>query len=469
MFSRRECLAGIPYVFARAAAKPKRNVLFIAIDDLNDWVGCLGGYPGVQTPNLDQLAKQGVLFRSAHCAAPLCNPARAAILTGRQPAATGVYNNNQPYSGAAPLEGALTLNQHFKNSGYVTLGSGKLYHGTYGKFADRKGWDDYRVTQDRARFATPGLQAGAAAQGNFDFGPTSGGDEDMLDYETTGWVAGHLGRKQPAPLFLACGITKPHLAWYVPKKYFDLYPLENISLPIVKDDDLNDIPPAGVKMAKQNRDHERITAAGAWKRAVQAYLASISFADAMVGRLLRALETGPHAGKTTVMLWSDHGWHLGEKLHWRKFTLWERSTRNVLMVQAPGVTRPGGVCDSAVSMMNLYPTLAELEGLGPTGKQDGVSMMRLLENPRAKWQKPVVTTFGRGNHSVRTGDVKQGWRYIRYRDGSEELYDRAIDPNEWTNLAGKSQYQSRLELMRTHLPTVDAEDAPAAESDATDV
>ncbi|MBZ2183460.1 MAG: sulfatase [Bryobacter sp.] len=469
MFSRRECFAGIPYVFARAAAKPKRNVLFIAIDDLNDWVGCLGGYPGVQTPNLDQLASQGVLFRSAHCAAPLCNPARTAILTGRLPAATGVYNNNQPYSRAVPLDGVITLNQHFKQSGYVTLGSGKIYHGTYGKFADRKGWDDYRVTKDRARFTTPGPQAGQASQGSFDFGPTAGGDEEMLDYETAGWVAGHLSRKQPAPLFLACGITKPHLAWHVPKKYFDLYPIDNISLPIVKADDLNDIPPAGVRMAKQNRDHERITDAGAWRRAVQAYLASISFADAMVGRLLRALETGPHAGNTTVMLWSDHGWHLGEKLHWRKFTLWERSTRNVLMIRSPGVTRPGGTCDSAVSMINLYPTLVELEGLGPAGQQDGVSMMHLLANPRAKWQRPVLTTYGRGNHAVRTGDLRQGWRYIRYRDGDEELYDRSTDPNEWTNLAAKRESQARLELMRRLLPAVDAPDAPQAESDSTDV
>lgn len=462
-------MGGIPYVFAKAAAKPQRNVLFVAIDDLNDWVGCLGGYPGVQTPNLDNLARQGVLFRSAHCAAPLCNPARAAILTGRMPSSTGVYDNNQPYRGSRELEGVVTLNQHFKNNGYVTMGSGKIYHGTFGKFADQGGWDDYRVTQGNSTLPQKGRQAGEAAQGNFDFGATAGGDEEMLDYETTGWIAGHLSRKQPAPLFLACGITKPHLAWHVPKKYVDMYSLENISLPIVKEDDLDDIPPSGVKMARQNRDHERITGAGAWKKAVQAYLASISFADAMVGRVLRALETGPHAGNTSVVLWSDHGWHLGEKLHWRKFTLWERSTRNVLMVKAPGLTRPGGICDAAVSMMNLYPTLLDMEGLGPAGQQDGVSMLRLLENPRRKWERPAVTTYGRGNHAVRTGDVKQGWRYIRYYDGGEELYDRARDSHEWVNLAGKPEWSTKLAEMRRALPEQNCEDAPREKSDATDV
>ncbi len=469
MLNRRSFLAGAPFVFAKAAAPPKRNVLFIAIDDLNDWVGCLGGYPGVKTPNLDQLARQGVLFRSAHCAAPLCNPARAAIMTGRLPSATGVYDNSQPYSGSKVLEGVLTLNQHFKNSGYVTLGSGKIYHGTYGKFSDKKGWDDYGMMTGKMERPSPGPQAGAAAQANFDFGPTKTGDEEMHDFETAQWINGHLGRKQPAPMFLAFGVTRPHLPWYVPKKYFDMYPLEAVTLPIVKEDDLEDVPPAGRKMALQGRDHERITKAEGWKKAVQAYLASITFADAMVGKVLRALETGPHGQNTTVMLWSDHGWHLGEKSHWRKFTLWERSTRNLLMIKAPGVTQAGGLCDSAVSMINLYPTLAELEGLGKPGQQDGVSMMPLLKNPKAKWQRPVLTTYGLENHTVRTGGVKEGWRYIKYRDGGEELYDRARDPNEWTNLSGLPAMASKKAELIRYLPVTNEPDAPRAKGDPTDV
>ena len=248
-----------------------------------------------------------------------------------------------------------------------------------------------------------------------------------------------------------------------------MYPLDAITLPIVQEDDLADIPPAGRKMALQNRDHERITKAESWKKAVQAYLASISFADAMVGKVLRALETGPHAQNTTVMLWSDHGWHLGEKSHWRKFTLWERSTRNVLMVKAPGVTQAGGICDSAVSMMNLYPTLVELEDLGKAGPQDGVSMLPLLKNPKAKWQRPVLTTYGRENHTIRTGGVKEGWRYIRYSDGGEELYDRAKDPNEWKNLAALPELAAKKAELAKFLPAINEADAPKAKSDPTDV
>lgn len=469
MFSRRSFFGAAPLVLTRAAAAPKRNVLFIAIDDMNDWIGCLGGYPGVQTPNLDQLAKQGVLFRSAHCAAPLCNPARTAIMTGRQPSSTGVYLNNQPYGGSKVLEGVLTLNQHFKNSGYLTLGAGKIYHGTYGQFADKKGWDDYGQPKGKMELPGPGLQAGAAAQGNFDFGPTKTGDEEMNDFQTAQWVGGHLSRKQPQPLFMAFGLTRPHLPWFVPKKYFDLYPLDAISLPIVKEDDLDDVPAAGKTMALQGKDHARITKADSWKKAVQAYLASISFADAMVGKVLRSLESGPNANNTTVMLWSDHGWHLGEKLHWRKFTLWERSTRNVLMVKSPGVTQTGGICDSAISMMNLYPTLLELEGLGKAGEQEGVSMMPLLRNPKLKWQIPVLTTYGLGNHAIRSGGVKEGWRYIRYNDGGEELYDRTKDPNEWTNLAGKPEFAQKQKELANFLPASDQADAPKSIVGSEDV
>ncbi len=468
MLTRRELLAAAPLVFAKAA-QPKRNVLFIAIDDLNDWVGCLKGHPQVKTPNLDQLARQSVLFRSAHCAAPLCNPARSAIMTGKMPATTGVYLNDQPMSGSPVLNGAITLNQHFKTSGYITLGAGKIYHGTYGKFADKKGWDDYGLGDGHMKLPKPGLQAGAAAMGNFDFGPTETGDEEMHDFVTANWVNGHLSRKQPTPMFLACGITRPHLPWYVPKKYFDMYPLDSISLPLVKEDDLADVPEVGRKMAvTNNRDHERITKSEGWKKAVQAYLASITFADAMVGKVMRALETGPHANSTTVMLWSDHGWHLGEKNHWRKFTLWERSTRNVLMVKSPGVTQPG-MCDAAISMCNLYPTLVELEGLGKVAEQDGVSMLPLLKNPKAKWQRPVVTTYGYKNHAVRTGGLESGWRYIRYHDGGEELYDRAKDPNEWTNLAALPEFVARKAELAKHLPASDAPEVVKVKPDPTDV
>jgi len=269
-------------------------------------------------------------------------------------------------------------------------------------------------------------------------------------------VAQHLSKRHDKPLFLAYGLAKPHLPWFVPKKYFELYPLDKIQLPIVKEDDLDDIPEAGRKMALQNKDHQRITQSESWKKAVQAYLASITFADAMVGRILRALETSPNATDTTVMLWSDHGWHLGEKRHWRKFTLWERSTRNILMVNSPGLTKPRGVCDRTVSMLDLYPTLNEISGLSAPAGLAGTSLVPLLKNPKAPYDKPAITTYGFGNHAVRTSTM----RYIRYNDGGEELYDRPKDPNEWTNLAAQPAYAARKADLVKFLPAYDAPEAP---------
>ncbi len=457
--TRRALLSSLPLLQIKAAA-PKRNVLFIAIDDLNDWIGCLGGR--ALTPNLDRLAAQGVLFSSAHCAAPLCNPARTAIMTGRRPASTGVYDNNQPYPTAPALNGVLTLNQHFKNNGYLTLGSGKIYHGTYGKFADKKGWDDYGQPQSDYRLPGPKPRAGAAAQGNFDFGPTSGDDTEMNDFHVVDWVSSQFATKRNQSLFLACGIYKPHLPWYVPQKYFNLYPLDKVELPVVKEDDLNDVPAEGVRMAKPNGDHARITKADAWKKAVQAYLASISFADAMLGRLLRNLETSPYANDMDVVLWSDHGWHLGEKLHWRKFSLWERSTRNVLMAKVAGVSKAKARCDRPVSMIDLYPTLVETFALPKVDGLDGQSLTTWLKNPAAPKKDPVVTTYFRNNHAIRS----ENWRYIRYHDGGEELYDRRKDPNEWTNLASLPEMAKQKAELAQWFPTRNEADAPKSEGGA---
>jgi arylsulfatase A-like enzyme len=347
------------------------------------------------------------------------------------------------------------MNQHFKNSGYLTLGCGKIYHGTRGAFADVKGWDDYGQPKDTSKLAgTPPLSP--AGQAHFDWGPNTTGDEAMHDYQTTEWIGKHLQTKRDQPMFLACGFTRPHLPWYVPQKYFDMHPLDKVQLPIVKEDDLDDVPEIGKRFAKPQGDHARVTKANEWKKGVQAYLAAITFSDAMVGRVLHSLEAGPNAGNTMVCLWSDHGWHLGEKLHWRKFTLWERSTRNILMFAAPGVTKTGAACDRTVSMMDVYPTLLDLAGLKAPGAQDGETLVPWLHNPAAGKKTPAVTTYLMGNHAIRT----DAWRYIRYKDGTEELYDRAKDPNEWTNLAATPESASLKRDLARWLPKHDAPDAP---------
>ncbi|MGH9627195.1 MAG: sulfatase-like hydrolase/transferase, partial [Bryobacteraceae bacterium] len=269
-------MSGLP-----GAAQPagqRQNVLFIAIDDLNDWIGCLGGYPGAKTPNLDRLAARGLLFTNAHCSAPVCNPSRASIMTGIRPSTSGVYENRQPMRKSTALQDAVTLPQHFMAHGYRAAGSGKIYHGRY---PDPQSWDEYFPSQKQNKPPDPVPDQvpanGIPGTGNMDWGALENSDKDMGDWKVTDWVAGELNKKQDKPFFLACGIFKPHLPWHVPEKYFDMYPLDSITLPNVKEDDLKDVPPIGKKLALRSGDHKRVTEHKQWRQAVQAYLASLTF------------------------------------------------------------------------------------------------------------------------------------------------------------------------------------------------
>lgn len=417
----------------------KPNVLFIAVDDLNHWVRHLGRNPQAKTPNIDRLAARGVTFTRAYCAAPLCNPSRAALMSGLRPSTTGVYLNSTDWRPLIPEE--RTLPSHFRGHGYRVAGAGKIYHGGFDR---RSEWDDYyKFAGAGGRGVDGPLKRGGA--GGINFAELDGDDDVLADHHVVSWTIGELGKERDRPFFLACGIFRPHLPWNVPKKYFDLYDLEDIRLPPVKESDLDDVPPAGVRMANPGGDHAAITGAGIWKECVRAYLASISFADAQVGRLIDALDASPHRDDTIIVLWGDHGWHLGEKLHWRKFSLWEEATRAPLIWVVPGTTKPGGVCDRTVDFMSIYPTLSDLCGLPVPGHVEGPSIRRLLADPKAEWSTPALTTYGFRNHAVRT----ERWRYIRYADGSEELYDAIADPLEWTNLAGREDLAGvKAELAR---------------------
>jgi len=446
-----------PFCHSLAAGERHPDVLFIAIDDLNDWTGCLGGHPGVMTPNLDRLAGRGVLFTSAHCAAPSCNPSRAALMTGIRPSTSGVYTNNQPWRKSGVLADAVTLPQHFMAHGYRAAASGKIYHGGY---PDPASWNDCWPSKTRCKPDDPMPMNrplnGIPKTAHFDWGPVDAEPNGMGDWQVADWVSGRLQESRSEPLFLGCGFYRPHLPWYVPQKYFDLYPLEAITLPSVDENDLDDVPAAGRKMAKPERDHARVIEHGQWRRAVQGYLASISFVDECVGRVIDALDASPRADDTIIVLWSDHGWHLGEKLHWRKFALWEEATHNMLLFVAPGVTRPGGRCSRPVGLINVYPTLIDLCSLSPRGELEGLSLVPLLKDPGAAWERPALTTHGRNNHSVRS----ERWRYIRYADGSEELYDHAEDEFERRNLALDPGYASVKEELVRWLPGTNAPDSP---------
>ncbi len=434
----------------RQASRP--NVLFIAADDLNDWTGFLGGHPQAKTPNLDRLAARGVAFTRAYCSAPACNPSRASMLTGVRPASSGVYHNNQPWRPV--LADAVTLPQYFRKGGYHVVGGGKIFHGAY---EDHASWDDYfKLTKQDHPVPKKVPVNGIPNTAHFDWGPVDVGDEAMGDFKTVSRAADYLKQSHDRPFFLAVGFIRPHLPWYVPRKYFDQFPLSEIKRPEVKANDLDDVPPGGLAMARRQGDHRKVVEAGQWEKAVQGYLANIAFVDAQIGRLLDALDSSRYGKDTIVVFWGDHGWHLGQKEHWRKFALWEEATRVPLIIAAPGIGRPGTLSPRTVSLMDLYPTLIELAGLPPKPEIEGNSLVPLLKAPNSAWDHPAVTTHGRNNHSVRS----ERWRYIRYADGQEELYDHSHDPKEWNNLAGNPQWtQIKAELARS-LPTRNAPDAP---------
>jgi arylsulfatase A-like enzyme len=422
---------------SQAGEARRPNVLFIAVDDLNHWVGHLRRNPQAKTPNIDRLAKMGVTFTRAYCAAPVCNPSRTALLSGMRPSTTGVYDNSQDFRPAVAPE--LTLNSWFRTNGYFTAGAGKIYHGGAGRLAE---WSDYMRVGGGG--GEPKGRLENRSVGAIKFGVLDCNDEELSDYRIASWVIDQLGRKHDRPFFLACGFHKPHMPWNVPKKYYDLHPLESIQLPPHLTNDLDDLPPAGLKMAHAFGDHEKIMASGKWKDAIQGYLAAISFVDAQLGRVLDALEKSPHATNTIICFFGDHGWHLGEKEHWRKFALWEEATRAPFIWVAPGVTQPGGRCDRTVDFMSIYPTLCELAGLATPKHNEGVSIRILLADPKAEWKTPALTTHGLQNHAVRT----EQWRYIRYAGGGEELYDHTKDEYEWTNVshAGADYDKVKAEL-----------------------
>ena len=433
---------------ADAAAKARRpNVLFIAIDDLNHWVHHLGRNEQTLTPNLDRLAQRGVTFTRAYAAAPVCNPSRAALMSGLMPSTSGVYDNSTDWRQYIAQD--LPLTTHFRKNGYYVAGAGKIYHESYRRDAE---WDDY--LQKEGGDPKPGGED--TGVGGIKFAPLDCRDEDMQDFRIVSWTIEQLQRDHAKPFFLACGVHKPHMPWNVPRKYYDLHPLDKIRLPPVNEHDLDDVPPRGVRFANPSGDHAAILKSGRWKDAVQGYLAAITFTDMNVGRLLDALDKSQYRDNTLIVAWGDHGWHLGEKLHWRKFTLWEEATRAPLLWVVPGVTPAGAACRRTVDFMSLYPTLCDLCGLEIPKHVEGVSLKPLLAKPDAPWDRPALTTYLYNNHSVRS----ERWRYIHYEDGGEELYEETKDPLEWTNVAGKAEYAPVKEELARRLPKVN-KPAPA--------
>ena len=451
----------------RAGGSP--NVLLVLADDLNDWVGSLSAHPNARTPNIDRLASQGVLFREAYAASPKCNPSRTALLLGLRPSTTGIYDNGHWWRPHLP--NAVSLPQAFRQAGYAVAGAGKIFHHTAG-FNPPDLWDDYFPLQfddpwDRAGSAYPQVSPARAPPGHplsgivpfrheLDWGPLPVEEREYGDARTVEWAARFLAEPRDSPFFLAVGLFHPHLPWYAPPEYFDAFPPDKASLPHLPPDDLADVPPEGRRLAQQGASvFGRIRERGKWTEAIAAYAANIAFADALVGRLVEALDATSQAGNTVVVFASDHGFHLGEKGHWYKSTLWERATHVPLIVRGPGI-EAGRVCDRPVSLLDIYPTLLEIAGLPPRPALEGSSFRGLLEDPESEADRHAVVTYLRGNNAVRRGK----WLYIRYRDGGEELYDREHDPEELTNLAGREDLRGTAQALRALLPAASAPPAP---------
>ena len=427
------------------------NVLFIAIDDLNDWVGVMESHPQVKTPNIDALANRGTLFTNAHCQAPICNPSRTSVMTGMRPSTTGVYGLAPWFRTVDELKDLITLPQHFSNAGYTTSTVGKIYHG--------RGWNSMGVKEfDVVGKTEPGLvpkqKRVATPRGGrgMDWAVYPYEESDHKDWKTASWAVDQL-EQMPSdePFFMAVGFALPHVPLLATQKWFDMYPEDEVVLPRMLLDDRSDTPRFSWYLHWKLPEPRQkfLLQAGEQIKIVQAYLASISFMDSQVGRVLDALERNDLAKNTIVVLWSDHGYHLGEKEITGKNTLWDRSARVPLIFAGPGVSE-GGRSGRPVELLDMYPTLSELCGLKIPNHLEGLSLAPQLKDANAPRTRPAITTDNHDNHGVRT----ERWRYIQYADGSEEFYDMVADPNEFTNLANDSKYAADKLTLRKQLPKI---------------
>ena len=442
------------------SATEKPNVLFIAVDDLNDWTG-FAGHPDAITPNMDRLANEGIHFSRAYCSYPLCGPSRASLMSG-------VYFSELNPSKTQPKDeevqerteslGSSLLHTYLGNHGYKTMAVGKILHkhipkGSVDLSGGRARWD---INEDasgaKVRSNWPPNLNPKTAKTLTDWGlyvgeDGAGAEADMSDSKAAAWAVARLQEAHADPFMLMVGFLHPHAPWYVPQKYYDMYNQAELSLPPYNPDDWQDIPSAGLDNINDGYPRtEWAIENKQWRNILHAYLANVSYVDTKIGLVLDALKASPYASNTIVVLWSDHGYHLGEKNTFQKHTLWNRSGVAPLIIKAPGM-KAGGKCERVVSLLDIYPTLLDLCELPPNNKVRGRSLKPLLDSPNASWNFPAFT-YRKGTRAVQLGDL----RYVKYEDGSEELYDHGIDPNEWTNRVKDENYAKSLVNLRKMSP-----------------
>ena len=413
------------------------NVLLVAVDDLNNRIGCYGD-PVVKTPNIDRLARRGVRFDHSYCNYPLCNPTRTSLLSGKRPETTRVYDNNTwPRKF---LGDVVFMPEYFRAQGYFTARVGKIAHG---RFEDAVTWD---ISESRAGVPLKGRGGNPPDEDNTKQGngaaklnwvPTDRSDDKEPDGATARRIVQLIEQNKNKPFFIGCGFHKPHLPWVAPRKYFDMYSLDRIKLPATPANDRDDIPPLALTFTKGDdtmTDVER-------RKAILAYHAATTFMDAQLGLVLDALDRNRLWDNTVVLLFGDHGWHLYDHLQlWRKMTVFEQASRAPLIVHAPGKKENAG-CPRLVEYVDIYPTLTQLAGLPAAPGLEGSSFVPLLDDPQRPWKKAAYTMVARGKgrfgRSVRT----DRYRYTEWDNGADgiELYDHEVDVNEWTNLAGNAK------------------------------
>ena len=447
---------GNAFANSKKKDRAKPNVLFISIDDLNDWSGCLGNHPGAKTPNIDRLAQQGIIFTNAHCQAPICAPSRASLYTGMHPHSTGIYyqlHDLEIKKSSKKAESAIFMPDYFEQSGYKTLGVGKLFHGgdkngvyeTYGGVFPKMGFGPKpkeRVVYNPKWFSDTRSTA-------TDWAPMDMDDSDMSDYKIAEWAVNALSDDHDKPFFMGVGFIRPHVPWHVPQKWFDMFPVEDMVEPPYKADDLDDVPEISRKLHEMPAmpKTEWLIKEGQWKPMVQAYLACMAFMDHQLGKVLDALENSKYAENTIVVLWSDHGYHLGEKNRTCKHSLWNRSTHIPLVFAGPTI-ESNQRTNAAVGLIDMYPTLVEMCGLPANKANEGHSLLSLIENPAKRWKHPAITSYGYMNTSLYMND----YHYIQYENGEGELYNRVDDPNEWKNIINLSSSKKIVKKMKKLLP-----------------
>ncbi|TWO34559.1 sulfatase [Seonamhaeicola sediminis] len=432
-------------VMAQDHKKP--NVILISIDDLNDWVGCLGGHPQVKTPNIDKLAAQGMLFTNAHCQSPVCNPSRASMMTSLYPSTSGIYFLNPDLAESEVARKNQLMPQRFQEEGYFVTGAGKLFHNAGGineKYVPNYGGNF-------GGFGPYPKEKLTAFSGHklWDWGVFPDSDEQMPDYKIANWAVEQLQQQHNRALWLGIGFFRPHVPQYAPQKWFDMYPIETLQLPATIQNDLDDIPQYGIDLTRKKHvapTYQWSLENNEWKPLVQSYLACVSFIDAQVGKVLDAIEAGGYTSNTYIVLYSDHGFHLGEKERYAKRSIWEDGTKIPLIIAGPEIEP--GKCTKPVELIDIYPTLLALTGLDSDALHEGNSLVPLLRNPYANWSHYARTSFGPGNYAI----VSEQYRYINYNNGTEEFYDHADDPKEWYNQINNPIYKEQIALHKQQVP-----------------